>query len=93
MFTSLQGLTGLGLDVTVVSKQIQHGVATSASISNGGREAPSGPILTVLGDQRKFLKKLLLVEYKLPLKLVKGLEQQGGAPGGKKVAGSGGKKR
>ena len=80
--TVVSGVSGLGLDANLLAKQIQHGVATSASLS--GREESTGPTITVLGDQRKYLRELFLVKYQIPQKLIKGLEQVPKAKGGKK---------
>ncbi|CAG0894193.1 unnamed protein product [Darwinula stevensoni] len=69
--TLVTGIPELGLDINQVSKRIQHGVATSASIGQGA----NGQVqVTILGDQRKFLFQLFTGEYKIPSKYLKGFD-------------------
>ncbi|XP_013783321.1 eukaryotic translation initiation factor 2D-like [Limulus polyphemus] len=70
--TLLYNLETFGIDPTKLAHQIQVGIAASTSV--GPSVTKKGTQVLVQGNQVRYVAKLLLDEYKVPRKYIKGLD-------------------
>lgn len=86
--TLIHNLEPFRINPTELARKCQVGVAASTSVHEAPNKKNGSVEVLVQGNQTVFVSKLLLTEYKVPRKYIKGIEEakkkKGGGGGGKK---------